>query len=201
MIDQTAAKVHREQHDQNQHHRLEHAVQQGLLADFHQIDPVPVGASEIVLVLNALIEIGQIFLIDANAVQGSNCRCGAFRGTRAARRRRFGLALGLLGNRLLAWCFRGYLLLQNIMSLFESGAGLLGLVQRLLHLPGLIPQPVPGGELGDASPVSRPRIVVAGGRGMIGLELVLGSLVMGELALNSAEAVGSGADQVTLCVF
>jgi hypothetical protein len=107
-------------------------VQQSLLADFHQIYPVPVRRSQIVLVLNALVEVGKIFLIDGNAVQGSDGRGGAFRRSRTARRCGFGLTLGLLGKSLLARRFRGYLFLQNIMSLLEGTAGLLGLVQRLL---------------------------------------------------------------------
>jgi hypothetical protein len=63
-----------------------------------------------------------------------------------------------------------------------------------------VPQSIPGRELREAGQVGR--LCIAGSRlGMSGLELVLGSFVKAELALDSAEAVGSGADQVSLYIF
>ena len=43
--------------------------------------------------------------------------------------------------------------------------------------------------------------MIAAGLGITGLVLLLGRLVTGELALNSAEAVRPGADQVSFYVF
>ena len=55
-------------------------MQNGALPAFDHINPVAVSAGEIVLILNAFVEIAEVFLVDGNLVQGRN-RLG-----RAARR-------------------------------------------------------------------------------------------------------------------
>ena len=64
MIHQAIGEIHAEYHQQNQHRRLENFVLNRTLANFDDIDPAAVRGCQIVLVLDALGEIAQIFLVD-----------------------------------------------------------------------------------------------------------------------------------------
>ena len=77
MIHQPIAKIDSEQHQQNQHRRLQHLVRDGTLAHFDYVNPVAIRGREIVLILNAFVEIAEVFLVDGNLVQGSNRFRGA----------------------------------------------------------------------------------------------------------------------------
>ena len=63
MIHQSIAQIDCKQHQQNQHRGLQHGVLNRTLADLDHIEPVAVSGGQIVLVLDALVEIAEIFLI------------------------------------------------------------------------------------------------------------------------------------------
>ena len=124
-------------------------MQSRLLPDFDQIDPVAVRAGQILLVLDPLVEIGQILLIDGKAMQRIYGRCCAVRGTRAACPGGLDLVLRLLRNCLLGRRLGTHLLLQDVMPLSERVCCLLGLIDRLLQLLCLISQCVPSCDLSE----------------------------------------------------
>ena len=68
VINQAIGQIYREQHNKCQQYGPDYVMQPRLLPDFDQIDPVGVGAGQVLLVLDSLIEIGQIFLIDRNTM-------------------------------------------------------------------------------------------------------------------------------------
>ncbi len=87
------------------------------------------------------------------------------------------------------------------MALSQLGAGLLGFVHRLLQ-PAAWSRKLFHAEnsaIADAEPFGRTALVCRRWR-IICLVLFLGGLVPVELALNPAETVGSGADQVSFDV-
>ena len=86
----------------------------------------------------------------------------------------------------------------------QLGAGLLGFIHRLLQPGCLAPQDYSRRRTGRVAEDELGRsVAVAGalGLGIIGFVLFLGGLVTVELALNPAEAVSPGADQVSFDVF
>ena len=124
-------------------------------------------------------------------------------GTRIVARSRFDSALGLLRNRLLVRDFHVHLDLQPVVALPQFVADLFGFVHRLLQPRCLGPQAIPGGELEPSRMTNRLERCYCScrchaGLGIVGLVLLLGGLVTVELALNPAEAVSPGADQVSL---
>ena len=205
MIHQPIAQIHPEHHQQNQHRGLQHLVRNGALADFDHVNPVAVRGRQIVLVLNALVEIAEVFLVDGNLVQGSD-RLG-----RAARSNCASLP-AVASIPLLACCAIASLLETSMATWACSASWLcLSLLPACLASSNaccncalLAAQSVPGGELGDGRKMNRLEGCCwhcRAGLGIVGLVLLLGRLMTVELALNSAEAVRPGADQVSLYVF
>ena len=71
-----AKQVHGKNDQHDQERGFENAVQSGELIGFHQRDPAGVGVTEFGVILDAPVQIGEVFLIHGNGVQGEKRRGG-----------------------------------------------------------------------------------------------------------------------------
>src|SRR5438477_6241625 len=178
-------------------------MRHGTLTNLDQIVPVAIGGRQILLILYALVKIAEVFLVNRNLVQGSDCLGCALRCAGIIAGGRLDPALGLLRDRLLVGSFHGDLGLERLVTLLEVICGLLGFVLRSLQLNRFTPQTIPGSELGGRgrrTGLSVDGVASGGGLGITCFVFLLSSLVPVELALNSAEAIRTRANQVSFYV-
>ena len=68
-IDQAAGQIDSKENKGNQQRGLQHVVGRRALTQAHQVDPIGVRVGQVVVILNALIQIRETFLIDRNTMQ------------------------------------------------------------------------------------------------------------------------------------